>query len=207
MDVLRDSLDNVLHASTKFRIFNLVSQGKVLFVWIGMPCTTFSIARKAGDGGPPPVRSDLEPMGISGLRGRNLQKVLEGNQLLFFSLELIRLCNRHRVPWALENPHSSRCWITDPMKPILHASRYVVLDFCQYGEAWRKRTGIMYQGIDLSSLEKCCQGHNGNCSRTNRKHLRLTGTNTSGNFWTLVAQPYPLLLVQAVARLLKQQLG
>ena len=169
-----------------------------------MPCVTFSVARKPGDGGPPPLRSDEFPMGLPHLRSRNLFKLHEGNQLLHFTCDLIALCQQNNVPWCFENPASSRCWMTPRVQSL--GGRYIELDFCQFGEPWRKRTGLLHGGVDFSQLARLCSGQKGWCSTTGRKHQHLSGTNEHGAFWTRVAQPYPLALVTMLAQSLSEQL-
>ena len=52
----------------------------------------------------------------------------------------------------------------------------IVVDFCQFGTAWRKRTKFLVGNIFDSDLErlrgKLCSGAPGICSRTHRKALR-----------------------------------
>ena len=51
----------------------------------------------------------------------------------------------------------------------------------------------------LSNLQMTCHSQNGVCSASLRPHVRLTGTDASGTFMTLKAQPYPLKMAQMVA--------
>ena len=76
----------------------------------------------------------------------------------------------------------------------------MTLDFCQYGEAWRKRTTIIYQGVQLQSLAKLCEGKHGVCSRKGKQHLRLQGMNQHGEFLAKEAQPYPFQLTESLAQ-------
>ena len=45
-----------------------------------------------------------------------------------------------------------------------------------------------------------CKGR-GWCSRTGRAHLELTGKALNGQFWTLIAQPYPRPLCKKLAQM------
>eukprot|EP00972_Heterocapsa_arctica_P075071 11077880-Heterocapsa_arctica.AAC.1 len=56
---------------------------------LGTPCTSLSRARDA-PGGPPQLRSNEFPWGLSGLRPCDEQKVLVGNVLARFSCHLCR---------------------------------------------------------------------------------------------------------------------
>lgn len=202
IDIMRGCTDDVLNKHVQCKIFSLVTSGKVLFVWIGMPCTTFSRARQHDGIGPPPLRSDQQPMGLSNLRPHDLRKLREGNALFYFTVRLINLCEQHRVAWALENPATSRCWITSQLQQLEQGSSSVLLDFCQFGESWRKRTKILFKGIDFSCFEQLCHGTGNLCSRTGKHHLNLKGVSPTGAFWTLVAQPYPWLLVDRISEML-----
>ena len=206
IDIRHGEGHNVLDPDVKAHIFKLVRRGMVKFVWIGMPCTTFSLARKYDDLGPPPLRSNSQPRGLEGL-SRSQQRVLDnGNALFDFSISLVQCLNRCRVPWALENPATLRCWLMPEMVKIAAASNSITLAFCQYGEPWRKRTAILHHGIALEQLERQCTGVHGYCSRTNKRHLLLRGVNANHQFWTRVAQPYPLLLCRELAQELVAQL-
>ena len=47
-------------------IMSQLLHGQVLFVLLGMPCTTFSVARRDDGIGPGPLRSTAYPMGSHG---------------------------------------------------------------------------------------------------------------------------------------------
>ena len=89
------------------------------------------------------------PMGLPHLLPHDMKKVKEGNLLLEFSYNLIVECNRYNVPWALENPGSSRCWLTPLLKKLSSSADFCILDFCQFGEPWKKQTAILHKGVWL----------------------------------------------------------
>jgi len=66
----------------------------------------------------------------------------------------------------------------------------VVLDQCQYGVPYRKRTKLLIWGIphNAFSFHKC-SGKGGRCSKTNKMHLHLRGA-TGSQFLTKHAQVY-----------------
>lgn len=139
------------------------------------------------------------------------RKVTVGNLLLRWSVRMFRLCIQHHVPIVLENPYSSMAWELPPMRrlmstPGLHG---VSLDYCQFGELWKKPTYLIYYNIDISDLEKQCHSHRGRCSRTKRPHIPLVGVDADGLFMTLKAQPYPWAmcsqLAKCVAKALRDQ--
>ena len=118
-------------------------------------------------------------------------------------MHIIRLCLAYRVPFILENPLSSMAWAMPPLIQLQrqHSLQVCDLDFCQYGEIWKKPTRLLFYGIDISSLAIRCTGQKHMCSRTRRQHWPLTGRDASGVFWTLRAQPYPFALCSSFARL------
>ena len=126
-------------------VANLIKKHRVIMVWLGTPCTTWSRARRGGGSGPPPIRTNEHIWGLPHLSDCDQNKINKGNLMLKFSAYIFRLCIRHKVAVALENPHSSMLWQTPQMKYLLQHrevdSDYT--DFCQEGCLFRKRTRIM----------------------------------------------------------------
>lgn len=104
IDICLFSDHNVLDKAVEHRIFNWIRSGRIGFIWCGMPCTSFSRARKWDGLGPGPIRSPDFLRGLPDLNDSDRRKVLTGNNLLLFTLRLLRLCERCHVPHALENP-------------------------------------------------------------------------------------------------------
>lgn len=208
IDFLINSADNVLDPQVEDCIVSLLVQGRIRFVWLGMPCTTFSVARRHDGIGPPPLRSDACPMGLSNLCRRDQQKLNEGNQLLFFTGRILWYCYALRIPFVLENPWSSRCWQTPLLRSFSDLPHITLLElhFCQFNEKWKKPTALMVFGLDLDHVAKQCAGTNRICSATGKPHVALKGIGPDKRFMTLIAQPYPFQLVEAIADALQQQL-
>ena len=189
---------NVLssHLETKLRSF--IEQFKVAMVWFGLPCSSWSLARK-WDGGPPPLRDDdLHLWGRPNLSAKDRLKVGIGNDLLFFTRRLIQHCLNY-VRWVVENPWSSRVWKTPQLCNLGFCTNFFQVDYCQYRMPWKKSTGLLaFNFSSLSSVQKTCSPVNGRCSASNRKHVILQGTDSKGTFLTLHAQPYPLSLCHAI---------
>ena len=196
---------DVLDKAVEHRILNWIRSGRVLFVWIGMPCTSFSRARKLDGLGPGPLRTSAYLWGLPYLSERDRKKVLSGNNLLLFTLRVLKVCEDMHVAYALENPLSSMAWEIDRMQRFVeHFSPcQVVLDFCQFGEAWKKPTQLLTKGWDSTPLARRCQSVLGKCSLTHRQHIPLRGVDYSGLFLTLRAQPYPWALAELVAAQLR----
>ena len=208
LDICISPEHDVLDATVEHCIFNWIRGRRVKFVWIGMPCTSFSAARKADLVGPGPLRSSSEPFGVAGLSRTDWRKVKQGNLLMYFTIRLIRLCDAFEIPYVLENPSSSRAWTMPPMQNMIQQYRpqFVNLDYCQYGEQWKKPTTLIFKFLDLQPLAVKCTGVNGYCSKSKRPHIPLTGRDTDGIFWTLKAQPYPLTFSSAVAHIVANAL-
>lgn len=192
---------NVLHVDVEHTIVHWIQQRRIAFIWLGMPCTSFSQARKWDDVGPGPLRDYDNLFGFPWLSAGDRFKVEQGNQLLRFSIRILELCQQYSIPYALENPATSYIWYMPPM--LKFRRKYdpglVIFDFCQYGEDWKKPTAVVGNFWDLHTLNKRCTGTFKCCSATHRPHVPLAGLSTCGIFRTLLAQPYPWKLAALVA--------
>eukprot|EP00434_Breviolum_minutum_P016854 symbB.v1.2.014869.t1/scaffold1098.1/size138148/1 len=138
-----------------------------------MPCTSFSQARKHDGVGPGPLRDYDHLWGLPALSRNDRQKVFTGNQLLRFTIRLLTLCERFGIPYALENPYSSYAWHMPPLARFIRKFQpYVVhLDFCQFGECWKKPTTVMGNFWNVPSIARRCSGTFGKCSATFAPHV------------------------------------
>lgn len=139
--------------------------------------------------------------GMPGLNHRDQQKVTEGNQLLSRTLDIIALADSLHLRWVLENPFSSRIWLTEQLAKLQqqHAKLFRV-DFCAYGMPWRKSTGLMCSRFDsIDSIAKVCSSPRARCQYSGHRHIALSGKDSTGTWYTRRAQPYPLLLCRAIA--------
>ena len=146
---------------------------------------------------------------LAGLVQLMPKKVRTGNNLLRVSLRFLEICQQLRTPYALENPRTSYAWSMPSMKRFIasHQPSLCFLDFCQYGEEWRKPTTIMGNFWPVHQISRTCEPHHGLCSQTNRPHFALAGTDEHNVFWTLRAQPYPRALCDAVASVVAKSLA
>ena len=180
-----------------------IHKGRIFAAMLAPPCSSFSPARDRTR----VIRSRSDPWGLSGLPPHELAKVRIGNQCFRAALKIIRWLDEHKIPWILENPHSSKCWFLPPLVHLQNASHVQtsVCDFCQYGTNWRKRTRFLAGNLDecdLGRIQRRCQAQAGWCSRSGKKHFQLTGSNSKGVPWTRVAQPYPAQLCHHLAHAL-----
>ena len=194
-DVLRPGVRDVLRG--------WCSSHAAAAVWIGMPCSSWSVARR----GPPSstwcaLRSREHVEGLPGLRDVDQQKVILGNRLRDFTAWLVRLCVDMSIPVFVENPVSSRVWSSRPLEQLrrLPSFEETVFDMCAFGAEYRKRTKVWSWGSpSLQALGMQCRGKK-SCSFSGKPHTVLTGQHPSlGVLWTHAAQPYPPALCDKLA--------
>ena len=181
---------------------------EIALVWFGTPCTTWSRARKL-DGGPRPLRDDGEGlMGLSGLSPSEQTKVDEGNSLLSITADLVDLCFELQLRWVIENPLTSRIWLTPRLVSFVErGAQFFQTDFCAFGMPWRKSTGfLVFRWNNFQKISQLCTPEHGRCSFSQRKHIILTGKDSTGQWMTRRAQPYPLRMCHQLAVLLKDDM-
>lgn len=190
-DVQWGSGGNVLDYNVFQKLCNSISSGYFSFVHFGMPCESWSRARK-WDGGPQPLRNDSSHLyGFTDLVWYDELKVKRCNTLLQTTYKLALACINSNVPWTLENPATSRAWLTDELLSLEQRGAFKQLThYCQYGKRWRKATFFMCWNVPVFHLKQCTGSH-GWCNSTQRRHFVLQGRNSKGTFHTLFAQPYP----------------
>lgn len=187
---------------------------KVVGAVLATPCQSFSIARRGppptARGPPPPLRSRECLWGLPHLNEKDQERVRIGNSLARFTARYARECLKLGIPFIIENPRSSRLWLLPPMQALMNCRdvEVVDVDFCMMGTRWKKPTRLVIGHGEPQAIAKMrgmkCHGR-GICSRTQQPHQQLTGTSPNGQFWTLIAQPYPqqlcVLMSQVVCRL------
>ena len=181
-------------------------RNKIALIWLGTPCTSWSRARRF-DGGPRPLRDDDVHLWVfSDLRPSDQSKVLLGNQLLEVSKFFIDLACHLNLAWVLENPFSSRLWLTPQARALIDfGARLHETHFCCFGTPWRKATGLLEWNFPTLALcIKQCSTKQGRCQFTGERHLTLSGQDSCGRWLTHIAQPYPRLLCQLIAEQLHQ---
>lgn len=208
IDTCLFSSHDVLDKRVEHSIVHFIRSGRVKFVWLGMPCTTFSRARRDDGLGPGPLRTDQYIWGLPDLCSSDRRKLQTGNALFLFTLRIVELCEQYHIPYVIENPFSSMAWDVPRMRRFIakYNCAFCELDFCMYGEYWKKPTRLLYNFLDMSVLSRRCNSTTHICSRTSKPHTPLKGRHHSGKFWTLVAQPYPWDLAHGVASVLAKAL-
>ena len=221
-DVLGAQASDLLRDDLWHRLFERVLADEFDFVWMGTPCNTFSRAREKPPG-PRPLRSVEKPMGLSPseLTDRELQQLKEGNFFALKSAEMAKLCWKHNVGWAIENPapfagHVSLFYI-DALTEVaaLSGVSFVEFDQCMYMGETTKPTRVLFFGVDFSGLRVTCNhpkrwwyytDPRGNERRTWSAHPPLAGRQREGGeFATKQAAAYPgRLNVEIVKRIISR---
>ena len=204
-DIEYNSRCNVLDKEVLCHLLRFLRGRKVALVWFGMPCQSWSRARRF-DGGPPPLRDDnCQIWGRSGLSFSDRQKLHLGNKLLLWTTMMAQLCSTISIPWVIENPGRSRCWLTPDFGILMKTAELVFVDYCQYHVPWRKNTGFLTHGFPrLATILRTCCPIKGRCSATHKRHIILSGRDANNVWWTHRAQPYPPELCHDIAVCLGQ---
>ena len=199
-EISKDPRADVTKPAVKNIIKRDLRLGRIIGLFLGPPCQTFSISQNRTRG----IRSVSEPWGKSNLSAFDAERVRRGNILFKSALELAREAHRCKVPWMLEHPSSAYSWHTDQIDRLSREPnvKLTKIDQCMYGAPWRKRTKLIYGNIDdlddgrLQNM--LCKGRK-KCAKTGRPHQRLEGTNCRGVSWTSIASAYPSNLGKAMA--------
>ena len=204
VDIEFGKSNDLLQEKVLDRLVAFINTHNVVFVWLGTPCTSWSRARK-NDGGPQPLRDDDSFLfGFKDLNPADAEKVRVGNALLAVSLRIINFCISASIVWTLENPWTSRIWLTPGILALQQLTtpsvRMIRVDYCQYQMPWRKSTALLSGGFPaLDNVSKVCHTQHGRCSSSGRPHIILQGRDHTGMFFTLRAQPYPPRMCVAIA--------
>lgn len=200
-DIDYNSGCDILKVDNLQRLLRFCTGKHVVLVWMGMPCQSWSRARR-WDGGPEPLRDDDGSLyGRPGLFTKDLDKVFEGNLLLCWTYLLCQLCFHLHCAFVVENPFTSRCWLTSHFKHLISSGAVLHrVDFCQYQVPWRKSTGLLCFNVSqLPSILRTCATVRGRCSATHKRRLILSGKDANDVWWTMRAQPYPKALCSELA--------
>ena len=116
---------------------------------------------------------------------------------------------KHKVPFYLENPRSSRIWMWPTIRKIMRdpLSAIILVDYCQFGTPWKKPTQVLCWGNPhiTSADNRTCKGKNGHCPKNNSQHAKLNGRDPcaqTGEWKTTTACPCLLPLCDYIAPLL-----
>eukprot|EP00438_Fugacium_kawagutii_P006915 Skav203581 [mRNA] locus=scaffold935:89412:94199:+ [translate_table: standard] len=186
---LEDGADQDLSQPTlRSLLEQMLREGCFIGVGGGPVCRTFFMAVR------PPVRSKTEPYGKAAVSPKMREKILEGNDMAFWCIKVLDLALTLKIAVWLENPGSSWLFRLPEWKELetrWPSLRAWTVDYCRFGTPWRKRTKFFSDTV-LSQFRTLCAG----C----KKHQLLQGRSKEhGKSWTLVAQPYPAGVCEALA--------
>ena len=101
-----------------------------------------------------------------------MARIQEANRLVKNSCRIMREAIKLGIPWVVENPKTSRLWLTPQMQRFVGQGAFQnEVHFCQFGELWRKATYLFAWNLtDFGSISKICGGIPGICSRTGERH-------------------------------------
>ena len=179
--------------------------------FLGTHCQTWSLASfSKGPGWLNSFRSRGNLWGaLDQLRPEARALVLAGNEHARFSIRVLRcVAQQPLAVGAMENPAGSVIWRLPEVLALQTEWPQKMFkgtcDYCQYGKRWRKRTTVLWVGVDTSLVPQrlCCPRQRGHCSRTGRQHMLLGQGRChpqSGKPLTKLAQPYPKPLAKKFA--------
>ena len=202
-ELLKGDEHDLTNPCVVFKVCENVRKEKILAAMMAPPCSSFSCARDRTS----VIRNRQYPWGIDGISEADAKKVQAGNKCFLTCFKLIKLFDQRKVPWVLENPHSSKCWFLPQLLDLEKQDnvQIAVSDFCRFGAKWRKRTRFMVGNVcpsDVERIQKQCSGKRGMCSTTQERHFQLTGSGPGNIPWTRIAQPYPKQLCHSLAHVL-----
>lgn len=196
---------DLLCKTVQYRLVRFIKRWHdyIKMIWLGTPCTSWSRARRL-DGGPQPLRDDTDNLfGFKHLNQKDLERVEQGNLFLDVSKYFIDLALRFSLHWVLENPFTSRIWLTPHLRALQSLGGQLhEVHFCAYGTPWRKSTGLLSNIAALHTIVRLCHPQLGRCQHSGKRHVILSGKDKSGVWLTRRAQPYPFALCEAVASVL-----
>ena len=141
LDIVLGKHADLRRRTTQQMVLDWVKHGRIGFVHLGTPCTVWSKARHG-------VKDSWATQ----------CKEETGVELALFSAELIQVCNRFKVPYAIENPRASRLFSFEPLVVAFASGPNYIVDFdmCQYGEPYQKGTRIISSVPWLMELSTRC---------------------------------------------------
>ena len=207
-DIVDNPKNSLLDQSVVSYLAECIAGRHICFLHFGLPCGTWSRARRNDGRGPGPLRDDDKFLyGLPKLSEKDCCKVRDANRLLRTVAGLCRLAIKYKIPFVIENPQSSRVWLSQEVRNLRKlGARSDLLSMCQYGTPWKKNTILLSHGVPAFDPPLCvCHSSRGLCSLSGKPHLHLSGK-SKGVFATAAAQVYPNKLCRDLARHLVSKL-
>ena len=154
---------------------NRINSHEFAYVHLGTPCTSWSRARRCDGKGPGPLRDDQDHLyGLPHFSLSDQDKTELGNLLLKISAEIFQTCINSGVAVSLENPASSRMWLTVETKALQQQGAvFQRTTFCAYGTPWGKATSFLTYKCPNFCLARC-SGPFKTCSFPGCRRVPLT---------------------------------
>lgn len=148
-----------------------------------------------------PLRSDLQPEGISGLGGLDKFKTETANIVYFNTSRLIRHAHGLRIACSLENPGNSIFWLVPCIQQLIQdlGGYDTYFDNCCHGGLRKKLTRWWSTTAWFDALQARCDG--------GHYHQPWKPTKQDQNIFypTSEEAAYPILLCQRIAGIVLQQ--
>ena len=153
-DICWGSDGDILSPQVFAKILSAIKRQDFSVVHFGMPCESWSLARK-WDGGPPPLRdNDLFLYGRPNLTRHDREKVLRGNQLLKSTCHLALACMTFEIPGTIENPQTSRAWLTHEMHGLIGKGAFFQMSNMEsLGKRLHPSSDGWFPTLNLSSVK------------------------------------------------------
>ena len=214
--------------SVQAAVTSAIAAGWVISVWMGLPCNSWSKARRGRSwkerlqrqaqgrqrsGFPAALRDFDNLWGLphDSLSPNDRRTLQRHNALVTFALKVIDECVQKELPVAVENPSGSMFWSLPELQcrihDLLEHVRSVTTDYCCWGTPWRKRTTITFWfwPAAVASIGRVCRASRGAkgqpaiCSTSRKPHMHLSGVDPkTKSFRTKQADPYPPKMVEAL---------
>ena len=178
-----------------------VLSGQVVAAGGGPPCETFTVARQY-EGGPRPLRSASQPLGLPGLTLKEWCQLRISDRLLRFLLDILVTLAVTGMSGFLEHPqfptwctrgHPASIWAMAALKHLKRLNCFTVVSFdqCVVGAVSKKPTTLLLLRMPEVRDQLMLRGIYGRCNHPAGAHAALIGREQDGTFNTAKAKVYP----------------
>ena len=181
-------------------LWHYLANDRVIGVWMAPPCGTASKAREIDNGGPPPLRSDLQADGLDNLSPQDQERVSKANTLYLITTQVADYCFDTGLFFFIENPFSSIYWKTSFFRSMKRLDEVIFQSHvaCAYGSMRPKRTLLASNVQEVTMICHKCPG--------NHRHLKWGQVTVNGRkvFATSTEKHYPAGLCAFVSKVVLQ---
>jgi len=175
------------------------------------PCGTCSRARgipiKLPNGfliaGPQPLRTDVQPNGVSKMSCINRLRVSQANAIYHFITAAAEFCLDNGKLVCIENPRLSLYWKTTFFQLLASRLQFTAHQACAYGSSRPKWTALAHNTSTLLHLNQVCPGIS---ASHKHKPWGVVHGPAGRKFSTAKETAYPLPLAYRIAYSLAQEL-